>query len=79
MGTDFFSQSLDSSEFFFGLPLVSMAISSLQFLESQKVQGIFIIPIWPSSSWFNEFFDDGTHSYQCVQKLFVFRTNFVLK
>ena len=54
MGIDFFSQSLDSSEFFFVFPPVSLALSTLQFLESQKVQGIFIIPIWPlsfSSFW----------------------------
>ena len=73
MGLDFFSQSLDSSEFFFVFPPVSLALNTLRFLESQKVQGIFIIQIWPTSLWFN---DDGIHCYQWVQKMFLIRPNF---
>ena len=43
LGVDFFSQSLDKTEFYFVFPPVSMAVSTLRFLESQKVEGIFII------------------------------------
>ena len=51
LGVDFFSQSLDKNEFYFIFPPVSMAVSTLSFLESQKVEGILIIPIiWPTSS-----------------------------
>ena len=63
--------------FFFVFPPVSMAVSTLRFLESQKVEGIFIIPIWPTSSWFHSFFEDGSHCYQWVQKLVVFWPNFI--
>ena len=44
---------------------------------SQKVKGICIIPIWPTSSWFNTIFEDGSHCYQWVQKLVVFEPSFV--
>ena len=75
LGIDFLFQSLDSSEFFYVFPPVSMALSTIRFLESQNIEGILIIPIWPSSSWYNTFF--GSHCYQLVQKLFVFRPNLV--
>ena len=75
-GVDLFSQSLDCSEFYYVFPPVSLALTTLRFLESQKVQGVFIIPIWPTSVWFNQFFNDGVHCYQWVQKMFLFRPNF---
>ena len=61
LGVDLFSQSLDCSEFFYVFPPVSLALTTLRFLESQKVQGVFIIPIWPTSVWFNQFFNNGVH------------------
>ena len=60
-GIDFFSQSLDCREFYFVFPPVSLAIQVLRFSESQKSQGVFIIPLWPTSVWYNSLFFDGNH------------------
>ena len=75
-GIDLFSQSLDYGEFYFVFPPVSLAIQVLRFLESQKVKGVFIIPLWPTSVWYNSIFFDGAHCFDWVKKLLVFRPNF---
>ena len=48
-GIGLFSQSLDYSEFYYVFPPISLALTVLRFLESQKVKGVFIIPLWPTS------------------------------
>ena len=63
-------------EFYFVFPPVSLAIQILRFLESQKSQGVFIIPLWPTSVWYNSLFFDGTHCFDWVRKLLVFTPNF---
>ena len=75
-GVDLFSQSLDCAEFYFVFPPVSMALQVLRFLESQKTKGLFILPLWSTSNWFNAFFFDGSHCYNWVRKLLVFHPNF---
>ena len=75
-GIDIFSQSLDCAEFFFVFPPVSLGVQVLRFLESQKCKGLFIIPLWPTSVWFNALFFDGRHCYNWVQKLLIFTPNF---
>ena len=75
-GVDIFSQSLDCEEFFFVFPPVSLGVQVLRFLESQKCKGLFIIPLWPTSVWFNALFYDGRHCYNWVQKLLFFSPNF---
>ena len=75
-GVDLFSQSLDCSEFYYVFPPVSMALQVLRFLESQKAKGIFILPLWSTSNWYNSFFFDGCHCYSWVSKLVVFHPNF---
>ena len=75
-GIDLFSQSLDCEEFYFVFPPVSLAIQVLRFLESQKSQGVFIIPLWPTSVWYNSIFFDGAHCFDWVQKLLVFTPKF---
>ena len=75
-GVDIFSQSLDCAQFFFVFPPVSLGLQVLRFLESQKCKGLFIIPLWPTSNWFNAFFYDGRHCYNWVRKLLVFSPNF---
>ena len=75
-GVDLFSQSLDYGEFYFVFPPVSLALQVLRFLDSQKVKGVFIIPLWPTSVWFNSIFYDGVHCFEWVKKLVLFRPNF---
>ena len=65
------SQFLDQHEFYLVFPPVSMAVSTLRFFE-----GIFIIPLWPTSSWFNTIFEDGAHCSQWVQKLLKIEQDF---
>ena len=76
MELTFLSQSLDCREFYFVFPPVSLAIQVLRFLELHKSHDIFIIPLWPTSVWFNSLFFDGRHCYDWAQKLLVFTTNF---
>ena len=76
-GVDFFSQKLDYSEFFYLFPPVSICVNVARHLASQEAKGILIIPIWPTSVWFNFFFNDGAHCSFWVQKLFVFSPKFI--
>ena len=58
-GVDLFSQSLDYEEFYFVFLPVSLTLQVWRFLDSQQVKWVFIIPLWPTSVWFNSIFHDG--------------------
>ena len=56
LGVDLFCQTLDYSEFYFVFPPISLGVNVLKFLAYQQARGIFIIPIWSKSVWFNFIF-----------------------
>ena len=58
------------------LRLHSLSLQVLRFLDSQKVKGVFIIPLWPTSVWFNKKIHNRVHCFQWVQKMVLFRPNF---
>ena len=73
---DIFCQTLCDTEFYYVFPPVGLGVKVLKFLASQKVKGIFLIPIWSKSNWFNFFFEDGRHCSEWVVKMHTFSPNF---
>ena len=76
LGVDLFSQTLDYYEFYFVFPPISFGVNVLKFLASQQARGIFIIPVWSKSIWFNFIFPDGRHCAHWVSKMLIFSPNF---
>ena len=76
LSVDIFCQTLCYSEFYYVFPPVGLGVKVLKFLACQKVKGIFLIPIWSKSNWFNFVFEDGRHCSHWVIKLHTFSPNF---
>ena len=56
-------------------PPVSLGVQVLRFLESQKCKGLFIIPLRPTSVWFNVFtpnFKMNVNSPSCFAEIVTF-------
>ena len=49
----------------------------MQQMKDQEVRAIFVIPVWPASTFFSSFFPDGVHALKSVQKMLFIDPRFI--
>ena len=69
-GIDFFLQSLDPGVNHWIFPPVKHLIGVIWHLDRFKAHGALVLPVWPQSAFYIEFFPDGIHLANFVQDVF---------
>ena len=77
-GTDFFFQSLDPGANYWLFPPVKHIVDCVLHLDMFKAKGVLVLPVWPQSSFFTEFFPDGVHLAKFVHKVLWCKPFFVV-
>ena len=76
-GVNFFHQDLRQYESIFCFPPPRLARAAMQQMKDQEVRAIFVIPVWPASTFFSSFFPDGVHALKSVQKMLFIDPRFI--
>ena len=76
-GVNFFHQQLSPEESIFCFPPTRLLVAALHHVKFYQAKAVFVVPVWPASTFYSIFWPDGTHALQGTQKMLIMNPFFV--
>ena len=76
-GVNFFHQTLSPGESIFCFPPPRLLVPALRHVENQKTRAVFVVPVWPASTFYSVFWPDGTHALESTQRMILINPYFI--
>ena len=76
-GVNFFHQTLSPADSIFCFPPTRLLVAALQHVKFYNAKAVFVVPVWPASTFYNTFWPDGTHGLEGTQKMLIRNPYFV--